>query len=137
MNDATSLGVMAAALTVMALLQVGAVIGAALVARRIQALLARLERDVQPALERLTVMSGDAARTARLVASQAERLDQTVSSLGTRVDDALSGVHRAIAKPTREGAALMVGIRTAVSTLASLRRRREPRSSDDGELFIG
>lgn len=133
----TYLGVIAAALLVMALLQVGVVIGATLVARRVQGLLGRLERDIQPALERLTAMSGDAARAARLMATQAERLDQTVSSLGSRVDGALSGVHRAIERPTRQGAALMVGIRTAVSTLRRLRRRNEAGSPDDGELFIG
>jgi len=139
MNDTavTYLGVIAAATLVMALLQVAAFIRAALLGRRIQALLGRVERDVQPALERLTAMSDDAARAARLMATQAERFDQAVSSLGSRVDGALSGVHRAFEKPTRQGAALMVGLRTAVSTLRQLRRRAEPGSPDDGELFIG
>jgi hypothetical protein len=135
------LGAIAVAVVVMALIQVGAVIYAARLARRTEALVGRLERDVQPMLERLTVMSGEAARAATLAAQQVERVDRTLDLLGTRVDRAVGGVQRALITPAREGAAVVAALRATVMTLRELKRRRREASShrpeDEDALFIG
>lgn len=135
------LGAIAVAVVVMALIQVGAIIYAARLAKRIDALMARLEHDVQPMLERLTTMSNEAARAATLAAQQVERVDRTMSLLGNRVDKAFGGVQRAIVKPAREGVALAAAVKATVETLRALKRRRREASSsrpdEDEALFIG
>jgi outer membrane murein-binding lipoprotein Lpp len=135
------LGAIAVATVVMALIQVGAVIYAARLAKRMEALVGRLERDVQPMIERLTAMSGEAARAATLTAQQVERVDRTLNLLGSRVDRAVDGAQRALVRPAREGAALAAAVRATVVTLRELRKRRReassPRAEDEDALFIG
>jgi hypothetical protein len=134
------LGAIAVATVLMALVQVGAIVYAARLARRTEQLLGRLERDVQPMLERLTTMSGEAARTASLAASQVERVDLLLTDMGRRLDRSVSALQQALLRPAREGAAVVAGIRAAASTIRDIRKR--PRRSgqpfeDDDPLFIG
>jgi hypothetical protein len=135
------LGAIAVATVVMALIQLGAIIYAARTARRLEQLLSRIERDIQPMIEHLTTMSGEAARTAALAAEQVQRADRLLTDLGRRLDHSVNAVQRALTRPAREGAALIAGVRAAALTLRDLRRRRpgsagQPFDEDDA-LFIG
>ena len=67
------LGVIAAAVVVMAAIQVAAVVFAARAARRIDRIADRFERDIQPVLASLQAVAADAARASALAASQIER----------------------------------------------------------------
>jgi len=118
------LGTIAVAVAVMALIQVGAVVFAVRAARRVDALLGRLERDLEPALERVTALTGEAARAAGLAAAQVERVDRVAAELSARVEASATAVQRAIGRPAREGAALVAGVRAGLVTLRDLRRRR-------------
>jgi hypothetical protein len=133
------LGAIAAATVVMALIQVGAIVYAARLARRLEALAGRLERDLQPAMDRLTVVSDQTARAATLAATQMERVDRTLTLLGDRADVAAARLQRALGRPAREGVALAAAVRATVATLRELRRRRRggAREDDEDPLFIG
>lgn len=133
------LGVIAAAVFVMAALQVGAAIYAARMARRLEAMLGRVEREVQPAIEKLTALSGDAAKAAALAAAQVERVDRLLDEVTARTETALTSLQRAIDAPQREAAAMVAGVRAIVRSLRDARRarRRSGAFEEDDALFIG
>ena len=134
------LGAIAAATVVMALVQVGATVYAARLARRVETLAGRLERDLQPAMDRITVVSDQAAKAATLAATQMERVDRTLTLLGDRADVAAARMQRALGRPAREGVALAAAVRATVAALRELRRRRRgggAREDDEDPLFIG
>ena len=134
------LGVIAGSVLLMALIQVGAIVYAVRLARRVEAIVARLERDIQPAVARLTVMSGEASRAATLAASQVERVDRMLDDLTRRAEHTASQVQRALTLPQRESAAVVAGVRGFVSSLREQQRARRARAvglDDDDALFIG
>jgi hypothetical protein len=133
------LGAIALATLVMAFVQVGAIVYAARAARRAEHMIAKLERDVAPIIERLTVMSGEASRAASLAALQVEKIDRMVTDVSEKVDRTLTAAQRAVVTPAREGAALMAAVKATVATLRELRRQRGGRfgAEDDDALFIG
>lgn len=137
--DTAFLGVIALGVIVMAVLQVGAVLSAARLARRLEAVVTRVEQDLAPVIEKLHTMSGEAARAATLAATQVERLDRSVTQLSGRFDAALDNIQTRVRRPAREGAALVAGLRAGVLALRELRRRRQGNGAGDDEdpLFIG
>lgn len=133
------LGVIAASVLVMALIQVGAIIFAARLARRLEALVGRVERDLQPTIDRLTSMSGEASRAATLAAAQVERVDRALDDITRRADRTVANVQRAFNRPQREGAAVVAGVRGFVTSLREQRRARRAAAGfdEDDALFIG
>jgi hypothetical protein len=133
------LGVIAASVLVMALIQVGAIIFAARLARRVEAIAGRIERDLQPAIDRITSMSGEASRAATLAAAQVERVDRALDDISRRADRTVTNVQRALSRPQREGAAVVAGVRGFVSSLRDQRRARRSAAGldEDDALFIG
>lgn len=140
--EAVLLGVIAAGVTTMAVLQAAAAVVALRLARRTEALVGRLERDLQPAMERLSFMSGEAARAASIAAAQVARVDQVLDRLAVRADEAMASVHRAVEVPQREVAALAAGLRATVAALREARRHARRRrdgtgAGEEDPLFIG
>lgn len=133
------LGLIALATLVMAAIQIGAVLVAVRLARRLEQTVARLERDIEPLIGRATVVSEEAARVASLVADQVERADAMLTDLGRRVDDTVTLVQNAVVTPAREGLALLAGLRAALNALRGLRqgRGRGSRHEEEDALFIG
>jgi hypothetical protein len=137
---AAFLGAIALATVVMAAIQVGAIVYGARLARRAEALVARVERDVAPIVERLTAMSTDASRAAALAALQVEKVDRLVTDVTLRVDRTMAAAQRVLVAPAREGVALAAAVRATVATLRELRRQRRAArlaGEDDDALFIG
>ena len=138
----TFLGVIALATLVMALIQVGAIIYLARMARRIEGVLGRVERDLQPTVERINIVSHEAAKAATLATMQLERIDKTLTNVSGRVDETVLSLQRSLSAPAKEGAALMAAVRATVGALRDARdarRRRSgegPYSDDDDYLFI-
>jgi hypothetical protein len=131
----TWLAVIAVATGLMALLQVGAVVGGALVVRRLLRLTAKVEHDLQPLVERVNTIGADAARISALATQQAERADQLFASVSRRVDHTLGVVQSAVVAPAREGMAIVGAIRSVID---AFRRPARPRRRDDDDpLFIG
>ncbi len=133
------LGIIAAAVVVMAAIQVGAIIYMALLAGRVDQLTTRIEQDLSPLLVNLTEMGQTASRAASLALVQVERFDKLFGDLSARLQETMTIVQNAVIAPVREGAALMVAIKTA---LAALRGVAGPppagdRVDDEDALFIG
>jgi hypothetical protein len=139
------LGVIAAAVAVMAIVQVGAIVAGLRVAKRVEQIASDLETGVKPLLANLTTLSNDASRAANLAAAQVERFDKAFGDLTLRLDQILGATQRFVTGPAREGMAIVAGVRAAVGALQGMReatrRRTAPRAAgfeeEEESLFIG
>jgi hypothetical protein len=132
------LALIALATLTMAIIQVGAIIFAARLAKRVEQLASKVEQDIQPLMARLTAAATDAARVASLAASQAERMDGLLTDLAGQVEETLVQVRQAVVVPAREGKALIGGLRAALAALRGLGTSgRVRRAEDEDALFIG
>jgi type IV secretory pathway VirB2 component (pilin) len=139
------LGVIAIAVAVMAIVQVGAIVAGLRVARRVEALATDMETSVKPLLSNLTTMSAEASRAATLAAAQVERVDKVFGEMAGRIDKTLTTAQALIAGPAKDGMAIVAGIRAAMTALQGLREATRRRSAtraaghddDEESLFIG
>ena len=137
------LGIIAFAVLLMAVIQVGAIFAGIRLARRVDLLAVQLERDVKPLLANLTALSNEAARTAALAAKQVERFDQVFAELTQRVDQTLAAAQSFVEGPARQGMAIFAGVSALIDSFRGLReatRRRQasrPVVDDEESLFIG
>lgn len=138
------LGVIAVAVAIMAIVQVGAIVAGLRVARRVEHLTTELETGIKPLLGNLTTLSTEATKAATLAAAQVERFDKVFGELSTRLEHTLAAAQRLMTGPAREGVALVAGVRAAVSAFQTLRessRRRTARpgttEEEEESLFIG
>ncbi|HEV8319032.1 MAG TPA: hypothetical protein VGQ10_16580 [Vicinamibacterales bacterium] len=139
MNDVW-LGIIAMAVAVMAGIQIGAVVVALRVAKRMDHLASQFEQDIKPVMANITRMTAEAARAASLAATQIESADRVLGDFAQRVEQTLSAVQSRVFGPAREGAALLAGIRAALAAFRDLResgRRRGSVVEDEDALFIG
>ena len=139
MND-VFLGIIAVAVAVMAAIQVGAIIVAARVAKRVDRLANQIEHDIRPVFQNLNVMTSEAARAASLAATQVERADRMFDDLAQRVDVTVNTLQDRVLGPAREGAALLAGLRAALGAFrdpGSARRKRPSPVEEEDALFIG
>lgn len=143
---AICLAIIALSTLVMATIQVGALIYGARLARRLETVIGRVERDIQPIVERLTAVSDEAVRMSALATAQVERVDVLFGDLARRADQTLTVVQQAIITPAREGAALFSALRSTFGALRGLRglsinggggRRPAHGVEEDDALFIG
>jgi hypothetical protein len=133
------LGVIAVAVAIMAIVQLGAIVFALKAARRVDEAVTRLERDVQPIVANLQSLSANAAQASGIAAAQAERATEMIVSLAKRVDDTAAVVQSSIVGPAREGYAIFQGVLAALATLRQgpPPRKRPPTTDDEDALFIG
>ncbi len=146
MND-LFLGLIAAAVVVMAIIQVTAVVFAARTARQVGEAVARFESEVRPIVANLQTISSDAARATASASAQVERMQQTLDGVLTRVDTAslrveqtLQTIQEGILGPAREGFSLLQMIRAIFSSNRPPRSGRPTRpaaADDEDALFIG
>lgn len=137
--DTTFLGLIALATTVMAAIQVGAIVFAARSAREAARTMQELRRDLAPILANARQATDDAARITALALTQVQRVDEFVTTTTARVDETLETVQEAIGTSMRQGSAIMAGLQAALALFSS-RQDRKRRSDDDEEdesLFIG
>ncbi|OFW08485.1 MAG: hypothetical protein A3H96_14880 [Acidobacteria bacterium RIFCSPLOWO2_02_FULL_67_36] len=135
-----SLGIIALATLVMALIQVGAVIALLRLARQAQQTLASVQQEMRPLVARATAIADDASRTAALAAAQAEKIDRLVTDLSRRVEETAAIVQEAIITPAREGMAIVAAIKAVLSALGgfrSLAPRGGRHAEEEDPLFIG
>ncbi len=132
------LAIIALGTATMAILQVGAVIYASRMARRMEQLVTRVEGDLQPLIGRANDVADDAARVASLAAAQVERVDALLTDVTSQVETSVKQLRTAVISPTREGLALVSGLRAAIAALRGLElRRRRAVAEEDDALFIG
>jgi hypothetical protein len=137
------LGIIAFAVLVMALVQVGAIFAGLRLARRVDEIATQLDQEIKPLIANLNTLSSEAARAAALAAKQAERLDRVFGELVQRVDDTLAAAQEFVTGPARQGMAIVAGIKAVVESFRGMReasRRRtaaRPTVEDEESLFIG
>ena len=134
------LGIIAAATVAMAISQIGAIVYAALLARQVTRLIGQLEQELKPLSASVTAIGRDAARASALAAAQVERVDRLFTDLTGRVEETAQAIQKTVAMPAREGAALMAGLKAALSAFRELRARPgtgSARTEDEDALFIG
>jgi predicted PurR-regulated permease PerM len=139
------LGVIAVAVAVMALVQIGAIVAGMRAVRRVEQLASEIENGLKPVLSNLTSLSAEATRAASVAAGQVDRLDRLFSDLTTRIDQTVGTAQRIVSGPAREGMAIVAGLKAAVSALQGMReatrRRKATRASsfeeEEESLFIG
>lgn len=134
------LGIIALAVAVMAAIQVGAIIVAARLARRVDRIATQLEHDIKPVFANLHALTADAARAAAIAAQQAERAERVFGEFAHRIDQTLTTLQHRVLAPAREGAAVLAGVRAALAAFRDLRERSRKRPShveEEDALFIG
>ena len=137
------LGIIAFAVLLMALIQLGAIFAGLRLARRVDQLATQIDQDVRPLLANLTALTNEAARTAALAAKQVERFDQVFSELTQRVDQTLAAAQSFVTGPARQGMAIFAGVSALMDSFRGLRdasRRRQtsrPVVDEEESLFIG
>jgi hypothetical protein len=132
------LGVIAVATLAIAVAQIGVIIAAGLMARRVGRMVEQIERDVKPLFGHLNAIGADASRAVALATAQVERADKLFTDVAVRIEQTLNAVQTSIGGPAREGRALMGAFRAAMQALRELRhgRARQGRGDDDDALFI-
>ena len=133
------LGIIAAATLSMAIAQVGVMVAAGLLARRIHRLVDQVEHDLKPLLAHLNAIGRDASRAASLAVAQVERADHLLGEAAQRIEQTLTTFQATLGMPVREGRALLVGLRAAINVIRDLRgngRGRQRRGDDEESLFI-
>jgi hypothetical protein len=133
------LGVIAVATLAIAVAQIAVIVAAGVIARRVQRLADRFERELEPLFGHLNAIGRDAARAATLATAQVERADQLFSDVASRIEHALDSLQTSLGAPAREGRALLSAFRAAFQAISELRhngRTRQARSEDEDALFI-
>jgi hypothetical protein len=135
------LGIIALAVSVMAVVQVGVVVLGARLAKRVEQIAQQVDREIKPLLVNLNVVGQEAARAAELAALQVERVDALFADIAGRVEETAASLQSAIIAPAREGMALVQGIKAAFAALREIRGVSAPAGAavhdEDDPLFIG
>lgn len=133
------LGIIAVATLTIAIVQIGVVVAAGRLARRIDTLAQQFERDVKPLFGHLDAIGRDVSRAAALATAQVERADQLFADVALRVEQGLNNVQSTLGAPAREGRALLSAFKAAFQAIRDLRRdarSRQGRGEDEDALFI-
>jgi hypothetical protein len=132
------LGVIALATLTTAIVQVGVLIAAGLLARRIERLVDKVENDLQPVFAHVNAIGRDAARAVSIATAQIERADHLFNDLAQKVEETVASVQATIVTPAREGMALLKALRAALDVVREARRhgRARHRAEDEDALFI-
>src|SRR5437773_9701895 len=86
------LAVIAVATLAIAIAQIGVMVVAGRLARRVERLTERLEREVAPLFGHLNAIGRDAARATSLAAVQVERADKVLADIAVRIDAVLTSL---------------------------------------------
>lgn len=133
------LGVIALATLTMAIVQVGIIVVAGMLARRLARLADQVEREIKPIFGHLNAIGRDAARATALATAQVERADKLFGDFAVRVEQTLNTVQASLGAPAREGRAIFSAFRAGLQVIRELRqnaRTRRGRSDDEDALFI-
>lgn len=132
------LGLIALAVTVMAVIQVGVIVFAARAARRVGQAVARVEADIRPIVANLRAMSDDVVRTSSAAATQVERAGRVFDDLAARLEATVAALHDAVLGPARDALGVLQALRSVIAAFRSSPPARRPAGADDDDaLFIG
>ena len=131
------LGMIAFATVAMAIVQIGVIVAAGRLARRVDRLADQVEHELKPLFANANAISRDASRAVSLAAAQVERADRLFADLVARIEQLVNTLQANLMVPAREGRALMAALRAAMATIREARGRpRQGRADDEDALFI-
>jgi hypothetical protein len=133
------LGIIALSTLAIAITQIGIIVAAGRLARRVERLTEEFERELKPVFGHLNAIGRDAQRAVALATAQVERADRLFADFAVRVEQAMNTLQTSIGAPAREGRALLSAFRAAFQAIRDLRqnaRARQARSEDEDALFI-
>lgn len=139
------LGVIAASSAVQAVFLIGLARGGRKLARRLDDLNNRIDREIRPTLDNLTRVTRNLAEVSDLAVLQARRIDLLVEDTVIKVEETTDTLRRLVARPLRPLAnvlAFLRAVRRAVGVyrrLGGLAKQAEGRNRqyrDDEHLFI-
>ena len=147
------LGVIALAAVVQAGFLIGLVVFGLRLARRMDDLQSRLDKDITPALANFTRVSQAAAEISDLAALQARRLDLLLADTIERIDETTSVIQQFVVRPLKPVGGILAFLRglqrgmevyrqlggsagPAASGAPPAPRRRSRSHEDDEHLFI-
>ena len=129
------LGVIAIALSLMALIQIVVLIAIARLAWQAVQGVRDLRREIRPVMEKV---HRDATRVSSMAVAQAERLSAFVTDTTSRLDDTVGAVQRFVTGPLRQGSAVAAAIKAVVASFrARPRPGRHTHHDDEDPLFVG
>jgi hypothetical protein len=135
------LGLIAVATVVMAVAQVGLIVVAVRLGKRVDALSTQVEREIAPLAEKLRHVADNLQQATGLATAQIERLDRLFAGASRRADETMSLVQGAVVGPLREGLAVVAALRGVIGAVRSFRRGGSARAvskfDDEDPLFIG
>ena len=134
------MGVIAVAVLTIAVAQVATLWYGMRVMRRVDQLADRVEKDIQPVIDRVNAVSGDITRATSLAVAQIERADQLFARFAVRADRLMAVGQDAVFEPVRRSAALIQALRAALEMLRTTPRDAPAKQAEDDEqeaLFIG
>jgi hypothetical protein len=124
MDGATLLlGVIAAATAVMAVVQIGMLIGGMLLTRRVNRLIEVVEQELRPVVDRVGTLSDDAARLSSLAVTRIERVDRAFERITARLEETMKAAQDAVVEPARQGMVLAHVLRAGLAALRNLNER--------------
>jgi len=109
------LGVIAVATLIMALIQIGLVVGGIMAVKRVNEMLSRVEASAKPVLAHADELITDARASLAAARVQVDRVEQQTLHVLTRTEQAVQRVEGYLVAPAREGIALVAGARALVS----------------------
>jgi hypothetical protein len=138
------LGVIALASLVQAGFLIGLVVYGRRLARRVDALQTRLDRDISPALENFNRVSRAAAEIADLATLQARRIDLLLADTIEKVEETTAAVQQLVVRPLKPIGGILAflrGLQRGMEVYLQLGRerphhRRRAHGEDDEHLFI-
>lgn len=142
------LGVIALSSVVQAGFLIGLMIGGRRVARRVDALSDRIDREIRPALDNLGRITRNLAEVTDVVTLQVRRIDEVLADTIEKIEDTTDTIRRVIIRPLGpllDIAAFFKGVRRGLSVYTQLRGLegqgrarpgRRPPTEEDEHLFI-
>ncbi len=132
------LGLIAAAVVIMAVMQLAAVVFLARYAKRLMSITEDLQREIKPLVGRVNAIAEEAHRATLLASKQVERVDVLVGDVTRRVQETGDAIHSLVTRPMRQSGALLNGLRAALTALLTSRPdRRHDRDDEEDALFVG
>jgi hypothetical protein len=131
------LGVIAFATLATAIVQIGVLIAAAKLAKRLDQLTGSMEEQLKPVFLHLDTIGREAARATSLAGAQVERVDRLFGETVQRLERTMDTLQHAMSIPAREGAALLAGLRAVIAGVRDGHvRRPRTKGEDEDALFI-
>jgi hypothetical protein len=135
------LGLIAFAVVVMAVVQVGVVVVLVRLARRVDVLASKVEHEIVPVAQRLQAVAESLQHASHLAGVQVERVDRLFSGISRRTEETLGVVQHAIVGPIREMSAVLAAVRGVAGVFRAVRQggasRQASRFDEEDPLFIG